>query len=233
MQGMNVRFIHQFREGNQAADFLAKLGESSSSRIYEDLQDLPRLLQKAFTGLGGKGRGGAVVEVQNCSDLNQTQQQCSFACSLLRQGMQQITITLDTLGIQALEKQGDKSAIATTFGEILTYKTSPWPANAGSHWDLHGLRFGTGKVGYSFAPAMVIWFLTIGVIDLYNVVQPQRIVHFDIKPQNILLDDDFNAKVLEGAAEFEPNIGYKFCHAMVHSPVYIIAVDSKPPQASV
>ncbi|KAL5976229.1 hypothetical protein ACLOJK_041881 [Asimina triloba] len=32
-------------------------------------------------------------------------------------------------------------------------------------------RFGTGKVGYSFAPAMVIWFLTIGVIGLYNVVQ--------------------------------------------------------------
>ncbi|KAL5984394.1 hypothetical protein ACLOJK_018498 [Asimina triloba] len=45
MRGMNVRFIHQFREGNLAADFLAKLGESGSNRIYEDLQDLPRLLR--------------------------------------------------------------------------------------------------------------------------------------------------------------------------------------------
>ncbi|KAL6011417.1 hypothetical protein ACLOJK_001865 [Asimina triloba] len=43
--GMNVQFVHQFREGNQAADFLAKLGESDSSRTYENLQDLPRLLQ--------------------------------------------------------------------------------------------------------------------------------------------------------------------------------------------
>ncbi|KAL5989765.1 hypothetical protein ACLOJK_010659 [Asimina triloba] len=40
-------------------------------------------------------------------------------------------------------------------------------------------------------------------------------------------------KVLEGAAEIEPNISYKFCHAMVHSLVNIIAVDSEPPQASV
>ncbi|KAL5987559.1 hypothetical protein ACLOJK_035307 [Asimina triloba] len=45
MQGMNVRFIHQFREGNLAADFLAKLGESGSNRIYEDTHDLPRLLR--------------------------------------------------------------------------------------------------------------------------------------------------------------------------------------------
>ncbi|KAL5999771.1 hypothetical protein ACLOJK_038056 [Asimina triloba] len=45
MQGMNVRFIHQYREGNLAADFLAKLGESGSNRIYEDIHDLPRLLR--------------------------------------------------------------------------------------------------------------------------------------------------------------------------------------------
>ncbi|KAK0586367.1 hypothetical protein LWI29_005771 [Acer saccharum] len=45
MQGMNVRIVHQSREGNQAADFLAKLGESGSNVIYEEFQELPRLLQ--------------------------------------------------------------------------------------------------------------------------------------------------------------------------------------------
>ncbi|KAL6012346.1 hypothetical protein ACLOJK_002833 [Asimina triloba] len=40
-------------------------------------------------------------------------------------------------------------------------------------------------------------------------------------------------KGLEGAMEIEPNISYRFCNAMVHSPVNIIAVDSEPPQASV
>ena len=34
-----------------------------------------------------------------------------YACSLLRQGMKQITITLDTPDIIALEKGGDKGAI--------------------------------------------------------------------------------------------------------------------------
>jgi len=36
----------------------------------------------------------------------------SFACSLLRQGMKQIIIQLETPEIQALEKAGDKVAIA-------------------------------------------------------------------------------------------------------------------------
>lgn len=36
---------------------------------------------------------------------------CSFACSLLRQGMKQIIINLETPEIQALEKAGDKAAI--------------------------------------------------------------------------------------------------------------------------
>ena len=37
---------------------------------------------------------------------------CSFACSLLRQGMKQIIINLDTPEILALEKAGEKTAIA-------------------------------------------------------------------------------------------------------------------------
>lgn len=36
---------------------------------------------------------------------------CRFACSLLRQGMKQIIITLDTPEIQAVERTGEKSAI--------------------------------------------------------------------------------------------------------------------------
>ncbi|KAK0573059.1 hypothetical protein LWI29_002443 [Acer saccharum] len=44
MQGTNVRIVHQFRERNQAADFLAKLGERGSNVIYEEFQELPRLL---------------------------------------------------------------------------------------------------------------------------------------------------------------------------------------------
>ena len=42
---MNVRFVHQYREGNQAVDFLAKLGERGSNVIYEEFHELPRLLQ--------------------------------------------------------------------------------------------------------------------------------------------------------------------------------------------
>lgn len=35
-----------------------------------------------------------------------------YACSLLRKGMKQIVITLDSPEIEALEKQGDKEAIS-------------------------------------------------------------------------------------------------------------------------
>ncbi|CAN6482787.1 unnamed protein product [Victoria cruziana] len=45
-------------------------------------------------------------------DKMETAINIGFACSLLRQGMEQITITLDTPEIKWLEKQGDKDAIA-------------------------------------------------------------------------------------------------------------------------
>ncbi|KAJ8760451.1 hypothetical protein K2173_015118 [Erythroxylum novogranatense] len=45
-------------------------------------------------------------------DKMETAINIGFACSLLRQGMKQITITLDTPEIQALEKEGEKNAIA-------------------------------------------------------------------------------------------------------------------------
>ncbi|XP_043702354.1 putative phospholipid-transporting ATPase 9 isoform X2 [Telopea speciosissima] len=45
-------------------------------------------------------------------DKMETAINIGFACSLLRQGMKQIIINLETPGIKALEKDGDKSAIA-------------------------------------------------------------------------------------------------------------------------
>ncbi|XP_050224454.1 phospholipid-transporting ATPase 10-like [Mercurialis annua] len=45
-------------------------------------------------------------------DKMETAINIGFACSLLRQGMKQILITLETPDIQALEKAGDKNAIA-------------------------------------------------------------------------------------------------------------------------
>lgn len=45
-------------------------------------------------------------------DIDSKIQICSFACSLLRQGMKQIIINLESPQIQALEKAGDKAAIS-------------------------------------------------------------------------------------------------------------------------
>lgn len=44
----------------------------------------------------------------NCSSCNSYR----YACSLLRQGMKQIVIKLDSPDIISLQKQGDKEAIA-------------------------------------------------------------------------------------------------------------------------
>lgn len=47
---MNILFNHQFREGNQVADFLARMGESGQNVLYENFQDLPQHI-KAYFGL--------------------------------------------------------------------------------------------------------------------------------------------------------------------------------------
>jgi len=49
------------------------------------------------------------LHVQTHSDQNVS---CSYACSLLRQGMNQIIITLESPDIMAVEKAGEKNAIA-------------------------------------------------------------------------------------------------------------------------
>jgi hypothetical protein len=43
--------------------------------------------------------------------LHRSMYNCRFACSLLRQGMKQLIIQLESPEIKALEKAGDKSAI--------------------------------------------------------------------------------------------------------------------------
>lgn len=40
MQGMEIRVQYQLREGNQAADFLAKIGESGNNDFYHTLNEL-------------------------------------------------------------------------------------------------------------------------------------------------------------------------------------------------
>lgn len=42
---MNVQIIHQLWEGNQSAEFLAKLGESGKNDFYEDVQGLSKLVK--------------------------------------------------------------------------------------------------------------------------------------------------------------------------------------------
>lgn len=44
--------------------------------------------------------------------FNQINIWCRFACSLLRQGMKQIIINLETPEIKAFEKAGEKGSIA-------------------------------------------------------------------------------------------------------------------------
>ncbi|XP_043724022.1 probable phospholipid-transporting ATPase 8 isoform X2 [Telopea speciosissima] len=53
-------------------------------------------------------------------DKLETAVNIGYACSLLREGMRQIVITLDTPDIIALEKQGDKEAIAKASRESVT-----------------------------------------------------------------------------------------------------------------
>ncbi|XP_059451460.1 probable phospholipid-transporting ATPase 8 [Corylus avellana] len=57
-------------------------------------------------------------------DKMETAVNIGYACSLLRQGMKQIVITLDSPDIDALEKQGDKDAIAQASFESIKKQIS-------------------------------------------------------------------------------------------------------------
>ncbi|XP_057964339.1 potassium transporter 5-like isoform X2 [Malania oleifera] len=47
-------------------------------------------------------------------------------------------------------------------------------------------RFGTDKVGYSFAPIILVWFMMIGCIGLYNFIKFDPIVIKALNPQYII-----------------------------------------------
>ena len=42
-------------------------------------------------------------------------------------------------------------------------------------------RFGTDKVGYSFAPIILVWFVLIAGIGAYNLTMFAVLGHFNIK----------------------------------------------------
>ncbi|KAK9934854.1 hypothetical protein M0R45_021983 [Rubus argutus] len=63
-----------------------------------------------------------------------------FACSLLRQGMRQIMITLESPEIQVLEKEGDKDAITTTSRASILQQITRGKDHAYSiKWGLRGI----------------------------------------------------------------------------------------------
>ncbi|KAH9773379.1 putative potassium transporter 12 [Citrus sinensis] len=60
---------------------------------------------------------------------------------------------------------------------ILTPAISVMSAVSGLQGEIHGFgesgiqRFGTGKVGFMFAPVLALWFFSLGSIGLYNLVK--------------------------------------------------------------
>lgn len=40
IQWMNLKFNHEYREGNQVTDFIACMGESGHNEIYDNVQNL-------------------------------------------------------------------------------------------------------------------------------------------------------------------------------------------------
>ncbi|KAK6157723.1 hypothetical protein DH2020_011971 [Rehmannia glutinosa] len=62
-------------------------------------------------------------------DKMETAINIGYACSLLRQGMKQITITLDNQEIKALEKEGEKDAIAKVVFFFFCFKAKCSSAN--------------------------------------------------------------------------------------------------------
>lgn len=55
-------------------------------------------------------------------------------------------------------------------------------------------KFGTGKVGFMFAPVLALWFFSLGSIGIYNVVKYDPTVVRALNPTYIYLFFKKNSK---------------------------------------
>ncbi|KAF7808958.1 putative phospholipid-transporting ATPase 9 [Senna tora] len=100
-------------------------------------------------------------------DKMETAINIGFACSLLRQGMKQIIIHLDTPEIQALEKEGDKIAIAKGSRESVRRQisegTAQIAASRGSSQQAFALIIDGKSLTYALEDTMKNMFLDLAI----------------------------------------------------------------------
>ncbi|KAK7407619.1 hypothetical protein VNO78_09575 [Psophocarpus tetragonolobus] len=100
-------------------------------------------------------------------DKMETAINIGFACSLLRQGMKQIIIHLETPEIQALEKGGDKVAIVKASREIIRYQiseaTQQLTASRGTSQQAFALIIDGKSLTYALEDNMKNMFLDLAI----------------------------------------------------------------------
>ncbi|OWM75840.1 hypothetical protein CDL15_Pgr009484 [Punica granatum] len=96
-------------------------------------------------------------------DKMETAINIGFACSLLRQGMKQIIITLETPEIKALEKAGDKSAITKAFKESVHQQITKGKALIGGSSEAFALIIDGKSLTYALEDDIKDRFLQLAV----------------------------------------------------------------------
>ncbi|XP_045833289.1 putative phospholipid-transporting ATPase 9 isoform X2 [Trifolium pratense] len=100
-------------------------------------------------------------------DKMETAINIGFACSLLRQGMKQIIIHLDTPEIQALEKDGDKIAITKTSRQSVLFQiregAAQLTAHRGSSQQAFALIIDGKSLAYALEDDMKNMFLELAI----------------------------------------------------------------------